>query len=579
LLPTACLSGRIYSIGNETAQKRGKVASNPIYIPREKWWNTFEVTTTDTNITLSILDEHYNLLIDDVENGDDISDSSVIDTNVIRLCAKFSKEGSGNPLLESWGVIWKPNTQPLFDAESFIPNKEGWINTNTPLCSIKAYDPMPGLDVDSARYCISYLSDGGEIITSDWMPANCNGTKGTQVSQTIVANISALNLSNDIIDLKSIIISIQDLAAYESTAPVAFKTDMIKPTSSIGYVDDFSEKYNEAVLIQANTSDAGDAENKSGVASAELYYRMISTDEWMKYDAVETEPYEWSFILDENNKSGNYKFCSIAIDNAGNVEDLPSEGDVSFLFDIQNPDKPTYGDTTLYRFNELPEFSDDRLIEFSDDYKLESVAYRLSSEGIDEWTTIKTDADSKTYKSEWNLTQHQWDVMTEGEDYSVYFKLIDFCGNEYITPENEALTIVKDFTVSKPYLDLSDFEEWHWDNQFTINAAIGDDSDVTNVELYYRYSSNNEDWAEWEKYGSSKTDEPFKWTFIASQGSGYYEFKTMVSDIAGNVGESPEQKLEVTLFPLIQIILICFLVVILLLVTRTLLKKMKEKKT
>ena len=230
-------------------------------------------------------------------------------------------------------------------------------------------------------------------------------------------------------------------------------------------------------------------------------------------------------------------------------------------------------------FNELPEFSDDRLIEFSDDYKLESVAYRLSSEGIDEWTTIKTDVNSKTYKSEWNLTQYQWAVMTEGEEYSVYFKLIDFCGNEYITPENKALTIVQDFTVSKPYLDLSDFEEWHWDNQFTITTTIGDDSDITSVELHYRYSSNNEDWTEWEKHGSTRTDEPFKWTFIANEGSGYYEFKTRVSDIAGNVGESPIEKLEVTLFPLIQIILICFFVVILLLVTRSLLKKMKGKKT
>ena len=437
---------------------------------------------------------------------------------------------------------------------------------------------MPGLDVESARYRISYLSDDGETITSDWIPANCSGTKGTQVNQTIVANISALNLSNDIIDLKSIIISIQDLAAYESTAYIPLKTDMVKPTSSIGYMDAFSEKYNEAVQIQANVSDPGDAENKSGVKSVDLYYRMTSTDNWMKYDTVETEPYEWLFVLDEDHDSGNYRFCTIATDNAANVEEFPSQGNLSFLFDIQNPDTPTYGDTTLYRFNELPEFSDDRLIEFSDDYKLESVAYRLSSEGVDEWTTIKTDVSSKSYKGEWNLTQHQWDVMEEEEDYSVYFKLIDFCGNEYITPENKALTIVKDFTVSKPYLDLSDFEEWHWDNQFTITTTIGDDSDIASVELYYRYSSNNEDWTEWEKHGSTRTDEPFKWTFNANEGSGYYEFKTRVSDIAGNVGESPIEKLEVTLFPLIQIILICFLVIILLLVTRSLLKKMKGKK-
>lgn len=572
------LSGRIYSIGNETTQRAGKVISNPIYVPQVKWWGTFETDTTDTgNITFSILDEHYNILIDDVEHGDDISNSSVIDTNVIRLCAKLSKDGSEDPKIDNWGIIWKSNMQPLFDADSFTPNKDGWINTNTPVCSIETYDQMPGLDVDSAIYCISYLSDDGEELMSDWVPANCSGTKGTKVNQTIVANISALNLSEDIADLRGLFISIRDLAAYEGKHYIELKTDMLKPISSIGYANNFSEKYNEAVQIRANTSDTGDAGNRSGVDSATLYYRMSSNDEWTKYETVENEPYEWSFILDGNSKSGNYKFCTIATDVAGNVEDFPSEGDVSFLFDIQDPEAPTFGNDIYYRFNELPEFSNERLIKFSDDYELETVEYRLSFEGIDDWTTIKTDIDSKTYNNKWELTQHQWDLMEEDEEYYVYFKLTDFCGNEYITPKSEALTIVKDFTVSKPCLDLSDFEEWHWNDQFTITTTIGDDSDITSVELYYRYSSNDKDWTGWEKYGSTRTDEPFKWTFNADEGSGYYEFKTRASDTAGNVGESPEQKLEVTLFPSIQIAVVCLLIVVLLFVARFIFKKMKRE--
>ena len=185
---------------------------------------------------------------------------------MIRLCAKFSKEGSENPLLDSWSIIWKTNAPPVLDDTSFTPNKDGWINTNTPVCSINAYDAMPGLNVDSARYYITYTSDEDNTITSDWISANCSGTYGTQESQTIVADISALDLSENIAELKSITISIQDLAAYESTVGIPFKTDMIKPTSNIKDVVSFSSKYNESVIITASASDPGDpGVNKSDV--------------------------------------------------------------------------------------------------------------------------------------------------------------------------------------------------------------------------------------------------------------------------------------------------------------------------
>jgi outer membrane protein assembly factor BamB len=490
----ANLSGRIFSIGNATTQQRGKVISNPIHVPKVKWWDKFEVVKGTGNITFSILDEHYNVLLDDVKDEGDISNSSIINTNVIRLCAKFSKEGSENPLLYSWSIIWKANTPPVLDYNSFIPNSDGWVNTNTPVCSINVYDAMPGLNVDSARYYITYVSDENESVASDWISANCSGTYGTPGNQTIVADISALNLSDDIAKLKSIKISIQDLAAYESTINVSFK---------------------------ANASDPGDPNvNKSDVKNVTLYYRLNGDEEWIKYGTDVESPYNWSFDVDT---SGDYELCTIATDNAGNVEDYPSQqGDVSFLYDTKKP----YISTEFageYRSNKLPEFS----ITFKDDFKLEKIEYSPNFET--EWTEIEANIDEDTYDSAWFLLQRHWDNMTEGKEYYIYFRIIDICGNQYETPsDDEALELIKDFTTFKSYLDLSDFREWHWDNVFTITTNIPDDSSITNMELYYRYSPDNEEWSEWERYGGNLTKSPFKWEFTAEEGSGYYEFNPSV---------------------------------------------------
>lgn len=564
------LSGRIFSIGNATTKQRGKVISNPIHVPKVKWWNKFEAVTAGTgNITFSILDEHYGVLLDDVKDEGDLSDSSIINTNVIRLCAKFSKNGSENPLLDRWGITWKANAPPVLDDDSFIPNPDGWINTNTPVCSINVYDAMPGLNVDSARYRITYMSDENEAITSDWISANCSGTYGTQENQTIVADISALNLSEDIAELKSITIFIQDLAAYESTIGISFKIDMIKPTSNIKDVDSFSSKYNESVVITASASDPGDLDvNKSDVKNVTLYYRLKGDEEWIKHGTDVESPYSWSFDVDAG---GDYELCTIAIDNASNVEDYPSQGDVSFIYDTKEPYILTEF-AEEYRSNKLPEFS----IKFKDDFKLEKVEYSPNFET--EWTEIEANIDEDTYDSEWTLLQEHWDNMIEGEEYYIYFRITDICGNQYETPsDNDALKLIKDLTTFKSYLDLSDFQEWHWDNIFTITTNIPDDSGITNMELYYRYSPDKEKWSEWKQYGDNLTESPFKWEFTAKEGSGYYEFYTKVC-AAGMVGESKVESVGVTIFPTIPIIIMISLAIILILASAFISVKMKKKK-
>jgi outer membrane protein assembly factor BamB len=566
-------SGRIYSIGDITTQQRGKLLSNPIHVPKGKWWNKFTAQTAGNGeINFSILDEHHNVLLDDVEIGDDVSNTSIIDTDVIRLCAEFLKNGSENPLLYSWGLLLMTNKAPAFDINSFIPDPDGWTNTYIPLCSVNVSDEMPGLDVDSARYKITYLSYYNETETSDWNTADCSGEYGTVEDQVITADISSLNISEDIAELKSITISVEDLAGYESKITIEFKMDEVKPTSNILDVAGFSSSYNESVVITADADDSGILDvNKSGIRSVTLYFRK-SGEQWSAYETDLNSPYSWLF---GNDVSGSYEFCTIATDNAGNVEDYPSEADLSFVFDMNNPNPPVYGNAFRYRFNDIPEFSGRRFIRFSDDFKLKSIEYRLDFYGIYEWAPVNLDVGNKNYDEEWNLTSEDWEYMKEDENYTLYFRLTDSCGNQYITPEDEAINLVKDLTASKVYLDLSDFANLHWDNRFSIVANMPEDGDISSVGLYYRYSSNRGDWSDWKRYRDNITTSPYKWSFVANEGSGYYEFKARAVDYAGNIGESITESISLTIFPLIQAVVVAIMAFILLIVTINLIKKIR----
>ncbi len=557
------LSGRICSIGDYTTYQKAVAISKPIILPTGRWWSSFKtdyVTQTGSSITFNILDNDYNVLRS-VKKNDSIYDTAYIKTGVIRLRAELTrKNNSLNPTLYNWSVTWSSETNaPDFEEETFVPG--GWINTDTPTCTIKVIDTYPGLNVGSARYQIGYKSKTNTTVTSPWFIPNCSGTDGTKVKQSLIANISELNTS-DMGELKSIKIFIKDLAGNNASFSKNFQKDTVKPYSKVN--GSYLSKYNTRVNVTVNATDA-----KSGIKEVTLYYRVVGTRDWKAYNTTK-KPYLWIF---EVTASENYEFCSRAIDNAGNIEEFPDNADATFTFDKNAPYKPAFNSTGYY-FNEPRKFS----IKFQDDYKLKSVEYRLNFQNLTEWTMIKDNINLPSYSGEWNLTEEYWESLDKDKTYYIYFKLTDFCGNTYTTTTNsEAAKIIKDLTVSKPYLDLSDFSEWHWDDEFNISANI-DDNDIKSVELLYRYSSDNKSWDEWTLVGKKLTEEPFNWKFNANQGSGYYQFKTRVTDIAGNVGESPLETMGVTIFPMMQIIIMTILAFLMIIITILMLKRMRKKK-
>jgi len=577
-------SGRIYSIGNYTVSKKASAISKPIHVPTGYWWQKVQVSkynSTNSAIAFSILDEDYNAFLSDVKNNDIISDPSDINSNVIRLRADFSrKDKFQNPILYSWGVTWVlENKNPVFDESSFSPDPSGWINTKTPECSIRVYDVTgtgivtSGLDIDSAEYKLEYVPTGSSTSVIKSFSAVSNDKNG--VEETIlIAPIPNLNIN--ISEVRNITFSIKDLAGNKVTSSTKkFKMDTVKPTSQIEDIDDFSDKYNKPVTINAGASD-----DKSGVRSAALCYRVSADNknwgDWKTFSSS-VKPYVWLFDpTGDSYESGYYELCTIATDNATNKEDFPtSHSDdriLAFIYDTVDP----YISTEIageYRYNDLPVFS----IKFEDEFKLEKVEYMLNFNT--NWTLIEDDIGGKSYTGDWSITQKEWEYMIEKEEYFLFFKLTDFCGNQYISSEDESLKIIKDLTTSRSYLDLSDFQEWHWDDKFIIATNLQNEKNITRMTLFYRYSPDNEDWSDWTQYGGYLTKLPFKWNFTASDGSGYYEFYTETRDSKGMIGHSEIESINVTLFPMTTVIVMIVLVILLILISSFVLVRLKKKKT
>lgn len=568
--------GHLMCLGEYTKNLVGKIYSVPIHVQKGKWWNEFnaECDNTEENntITFTILDENGGPLISGL-NGTHNNISS-IKGDVIQLCAEFNIGNASEPLpvLKSWQINWTTEDKaPVFDGSSFRAGEgqEGWINIeDLPECSINVKDYgvggiISGLDVDSAKFTLRYVSTSDTTVTKTFN-AVCDGESGDEQVK-VIAKISELDIK--IKELKNITFNIKDLAGNSADPHnETFKTDTVKPTSEIIDKETFEDKYNSEVLISAEGED-----DKSGVASIALYYRIESATTWTQHGST-VSPYDWLF---KNDTSGYYELCSIATDKAGNSEDFPDYGEISFLFDMNKPSKPDFAEE--YPFDTLPEFS----ITFLDDYQLESVDYRLDFHGTDDWTLIGSNLYDKSYTGEWSLSQDDWDTMLEDVTYYMYFKITDFGGNQYLTPsDGEALRLIKDVmptTIVDIDLGLSDFEEGGWDDEFTITAEVPDHVEVKYISLRYSYSSDNSKWSDWKDYGDDLTDEPFEWDFKAEEGSGYYKFKTIITDAEGGIVESLAKTVNITIFPTTLVLLLVIIIIILLGISVFVIRKTKKK--
>ena len=571
--------GMAYSLGAyEEADEEitGSLVSIPIYLPQGHIWDRFYATMNTTSggsIVFSILDEDKTVLVDDVENGDNIS-AHVAGHASIRLCALFTIEASADKAsLQNWSLTMitsEDTDKPIFYETSFTPTS-GWINTTTPTCRIEVQDKGQGLAVNSGEFELDYKLKGQTSTKTYPGTAHCTGSNGTTAKQTMSVDIAALDFSDNITELIRIRFQIWDLAGNTNTSQWHdFDIDMEKPFSHITNGASIPDKCNlPSVAIEATATDS-----ISGVETVALYYRALTDTEWTLFKSDNASPYSWSFSV----LSGEYELCTVATDVAGNVEDFPDDGDVSFVFDPNDPDLPDFDLDQVYWFNTTPVFSGDNAVTFSDDYLLDSIAYRPNFDV--EWTLIAPAINKTTYTEPWTLATDQWEYMDEGATYSVYFNITDICGNQLITASDETLWIGKD-TVA-PYIDLNATDltaAWQWDDVFNLSAFAydGNGSGVKYLQLYYRFSEDNESWTNWSTYGDALASPPYSWEFKAEKGNGYYEFKLVAEDYAGNVA-TLHFAASINVFPtLLFVIMLALLILFVIIIVAVLIKLRKPR--
>ncbi|MEW5937708.1 MAG: NosD domain-containing protein [Candidatus Thermoplasmatota archaeon] len=80
---------------------------------------------------------------------------------------------------------------------------------------------------------------------------------------------------------------------------------------------------------------------------------------------------------------------------------------------------------------------------------------------------------------------------------------------------------------------------WHNTSPITVDATAWDTgSAVSNVTLWYRFSTNNATWGARSRVDVD-TIAPWTWAFDFPDGEGYYEFYTVANDSAGNMEDPP----------------------------------------
>jgi outer membrane protein assembly factor BamB len=492
-----------------------------------------------------------------------------------RIQFSINDAGSGqNQTKSDWYEIEydTPDVEsPVFFEETFKPSNR-WISSNNPVCSIDVKDEgtkgnISGLNINSGKYSLKYRDQSGNHIHTD--KTINNGINGTISTITIMADLSQLNFINNILEFQEIRFFIKDIAGNEKyTTYFDLNTDNEKPYSWITNSNEIPDETNIGpILVEANAED-----NISDILHVDLWYYY--NNEMIKYGEDYESPYSWNF---NTQKGGEIELFTIATDYANNSEDFPSQGDIYLIFDPNKPYISNYKPSYEFEEDIPPSFDD---IQFKDDYKLESIEYRLNFHNQEEWILINDNINTDSLTPSWNLTIEDWNYMIEDVEYYIYFRIIDTLGNIYETPsKSEAIKIIKnlqkDITKTPYDPDITDLETLNWNNIYKIFLNLND-TQISEATLNYRYSSNNQNWSNWTQYGETLESQPYEWEFKVDNGSGFYEFKTYVRDSFGQLHESEIQSIKVIIFPAYLIILMVISLMILLIVTVIIAKKINK---
>lgn len=556
------------------------IISKPIFLPSGYWWSDFEAFAklNGGKITFSVLDLDGSPLVQNISGKSETKyNISSVASRAIRLKAEIEGVNGSLPEIEKWSVTYfKEEGKPLLKyPEVIFISEEDKIRGKIDV-TILAMDSFSGICKTSGRYRLHYTeNETGNIINTSWLPAEIDAENGTTSWVNVTARDIPIFYDDSLKDLlgleerKEIRLSgidfrVEDMAGNSNgTEIIDIQVDVTPPTSWITTkVEDVGFKHNGPVEITANATD-----DLSNIKKVTLYYRTSSDNKSfsdpIKYGAVSIYPWKWLFVPEE---SAYYKFFTVAEDNAGNKESM-KEGELTLLIDINAPEKPQFSAGVHWLNSSKINF-----VTFSDDFCINKIEYKIG-EGYFEWRTISSNVNSTTYTDPWYIDAADWDRMSDGETYPIYFRVTDIVGNEYETESYvEALIVGKDITPPKPF--LNPIKVWQWKLPVRISCYIPENgSGITSVKIFYRYSTDNETWSDWKEYNATLFSGWHNWSFDPVEGDGYYEIKVEAVDAAGNHAVSDIIRFGLTRFPGIETSILIFLFTILILLSAIFIKK------
>jgi outer membrane protein assembly factor BamB len=546
-------SGALYCRGrqqiSDDEEIAGELISKPISLPDDElYWDTFLVNdVTNTGyITYSVLKENYQVLINDIDHNEELSQSVLEDIDTIRLKASFHANAKVTVTLDSWKVTFKDelNGDSPTEFSDFSKNL-----TEPPVFSINVQDD-DGLNNTTARFKLEYSNESSGTYETEWLQANFSGENLTTDEETITVNMSFFDFSDTIDLYHQIRFSINDSngkTAYSSWYSIEGKPDEEPP---LFILDSFTpdppyiSTMTPTCTIQAK--DNGTNGNITGMnvhsAMYTISYRQGSTSKTHSQQATcsgtngttgmvtITADLSESLVSDNITTLESIRFS---------IEDMNGNSNQTEWIDLFFDDTPPT--SSISNSEEIPSFSNASFIlinatatdpETTGEYAsgVKEIKLFYQKQGSTQWTQ---------FGSECAYTECSWEFTvgeTDGGEYSFCTIATDNASNEESFPDDPSVFLTYD--PNPPTVSFTNQINEITTDEIPSFDQVTFEDDYQLDKIYYRLNSDAID--NWTLIKtSSRTTETPEWSISETQWNemvedeiSYVYFK--VTDALGN---------------------------------------------
>lgn len=519
---------------SDDQQITGELISTPIILPNDDlYWNRFEVDddTNSGDITYSILDNNYKVLVDDIEDYELLNDDSLEDISTIRLKAEFHANAKEIVTLDFWKVSFK-------DAPPTPPGETVFSNFNKdmsdpPIFTVKVRNDDIGLINTSAKFKLEYSNETEGTFETDWLPANMTGENKTKNKETITANMSYIDFIEEIDLFHKIKFSVNNtqnetihsdwytiqgvpdneppLFYLDSFTPDPAYISTMTPTCTIQAKDggsngnvtginvssaQYTIKYNDGDTFTSDADCSGSQGTTSKVTITADISESTIADDITSLESI------WFYIEDVYANDNRTDWIDLYYDHT------PPESSISNSIDI-----PQFSNASFILINATAEDPDED-DEYTSGIKTISLYYR--KKGTTQWTEFDSACSSSTCSWEFTINSNA------GGEYEICSIATDNATNKESFPDDGDVFFTYDPNPPTVSFTNSILEITNDSSPPTFNQITFED-DYKLDRIYYRL--NSEGINNWTLIMTTDDDKEIpEWTITESQ------FNDMVED-------------------------------------------------